>query len=195
MEQGEMNFDLPMPEIKVVDISKMEPAVKKYFMLLSANILLIEAKALKSIKEIKKNDIAAQLEPAIAALKKTKIDGLPDDYKSYMEGVINIMDNMMVDIKALPKGKEVDLAAFMMIMMKCKPAMDALDKKYPECSKMSKCIEHGEASIYKNFKLEEKVQAYTKKIKDKGETDEKVIKIRSMRAAAKTLRNMAAEIK
>lgn len=194
LEQGEWKVTAKLPEVEIVDISKMPVAAQQYFMLLSSNILLAEAKNLKSAKEINEVDLVAAMKPFLLALKKTKTDNLPADYKAYMKSMISISEKMLTDLAAIPQNTEKGMEMLIMLMMKYKPIIDALDKKYPECAANAKCTQGSEIGIYKNFKLEDKIQAFTKKIMDKGETDEKAIKIRTMRAAAKTLRKMAAEL-
>jgi len=181
---------------KSIDLSKLEAPVKKFFMLFSAEQLKEKAQLLKASKgDGKKGNDHIELRMMLNALKQTPTDGLSTEYQDFLKEAKTLLGGLVEDLEKTSKEKKEDLESLFMVAMKYKPAMEAVRKKYPEITNTFEFFSKlDEKALYKIFDVEEKVERYTKEIREQGESDEKTIKIRVLHSTAKALREMAQKI-
>lgn len=190
--------DAPMPEsapLEPLDMSEMTPAQQKMLYTMSAYMLLGQAK----LTELDKlEDLGAMMSVLATVFEKGNSPELPKDYQAYLKA----MNKICTELAAQLKGNDSP-EAMMSAMMSAMPKMEALKSKYAEVdeffTKSSLSSDGGSGDVFKDicivFGLEKQMNAYVKKLKAEGLSDEKELQIKSMRAAANFLNKKAKAIK
>ncbi len=178
---------------KAVDISNVDKEVQRYLMLRSSVRLVQMSKDIVGSES--SIDILATMKRMYILANKISSSKLPADYQAYIQEENKIIEDAIKDLEVAMKALEPDdqegiAGVMMMSMFKYAPRSEANKKKHPEPDRIIKGLS-GPMSIYKTFELEERVDAFKKKVRDSGESDEMVIESRCMKVAAKALRAKA----
>jgi len=188
----------PSLAFEKLDISQINPSIKKYFMLLSAELLLEKSKLLNqgnNLQRFGKYDFTMIMHTAIT---NTSTKGLPEDYQDYFKSLNKLTEKMKEEYSKYPKEEREDIGTVMNVEMKCNLLHETIVDKYPKITmrfNSFRSLIYFEEECYTSFGIEKKVAAYAKKLTDEGENDETVIRMKTMRAAAKFLQESAAHIK